>query len=80
MEEDRNANYKTHALVVLANRSEVGFYRIVDKSRIGGLREIYLAENAKLKCMVAPKFLPSHLSQDADCRQTNCNLDVHMPC
>jgi len=47
----------------------VAHYRIVEQIGAGGMGEVYLAEDTKLKRNVALKFLPSHLCQDEDCRE-----------
>ncbi len=68
MSENSNDNDKTQTHLVLAKGTKVGHYRIVDKIGAGGMGEVYLAEDTKLKRKVALKFLPSHLCQDDDCR------------
>jgi len=63
---DHNDNTRTH--VVLTKGTMVGHYRIVEKIGAGGMGEVHLAEDTKLKRNVALKFLPPHLCRDEDCR------------
>ncbi|MCP4566593.1 MAG: serine/threonine-protein kinase [FCB group bacterium] len=60
-------NTRTH--IVLTKGTMVGHYRIVEKIGAGGMGEVYLVEDTKLNRKVALKFLPSHLSQNEDCRK-----------
>jgi len=60
---------KTHTHAVLARGTMVSYYRIVEKIGAGGMGEVYLVEDTKLKRQVALKFLPAHLCQDDDCRK-----------
>jgi len=47
----------------------VSHYRILQKIGAGGMGEIYLAEDTKLKRQVALKFLPRHLTTDPDAKE-----------
>jgi len=48
---------------------QVSHYMITDKIGHGGMGEIYLAEDTKLERNVALKFLPLHLTADAEARE-----------
>jgi len=59
---------KTQTHIVLSKGTMVSHYKIISKIGAGGMGEVFLAEDAKLKRKVALKFPPSHLCQDSDCR------------
>jgi len=61
-------NDRTEAFVALTKGTKVGHYTIIEKIGVGGMGEVYLAEDTKLKRQVALKLLPSHLCQDENCR------------
>ncbi|MHC4215238.1 MAG: protein kinase domain-containing protein, partial [Planctomycetota bacterium] len=58
----------THTHVALTRGTLVQHYQIVEKIGAGGMGEVYLAEDTKLKRQVALKFMPAHLAADDDMR------------
>jgi len=52
--------------MILTKGTMVAHYRIVEKIGAGGMGEVYLVEDTKLKRKVALKFLPTQFSGDAD--------------
>jgi serine/threonine protein kinase len=60
---------KTRTHFALTKGAMVSHYRIIEKIGAGGMGEVYLAEDTKLKRQVALKFLSPHLCQDEECRE-----------
>ena len=59
---------KTQIHVPITKGTMVAHYRIEEKIGAGGMGEVYLAEDTKLKRKVALKFLPSHLVANKEIR------------
>ncbi len=66
---DFEQNDDTHTYVPLTRGMMVGHYRIIEKIGAGGMGEVYLAEDTKLKRQVALKFMPLPYSTDPDARE-----------
>ncbi len=60
---------ETRSFVPLTEGTEVGHYKIISKIGAGGMGEVYLAEDTKLRRRVALKFLPHHYAGDKDLRE-----------
>jgi TolB-like protein/predicted Ser/Thr protein kinase len=69
MTEDHYDEDQTQSFVPLTKGTEVGHYKIVSKIGAGGMGEVYLADDTKLKRQVALKFLPHHYASDKDLRE-----------
>ncbi|MBK7142971.1 MAG: protein kinase [bacterium] len=64
--EDSDDKTRTH--VPLTGGELVSHYRIIEKIGAGGMGEVYLAEDTRLKRNVALKFLPLHLVANEEIR------------
>jgi serine/threonine protein kinase len=69
MTENHRDDDQTQSFVSLTKGTEVGHYKIISKIGAGGMGEVYLAEDTKLKRQVALKFLPHHYAGDKDLRE-----------
>ena len=68
MAPDEHQYDQTRSFIALTKGVMVSHYRIIEKIGAGGMGEVYLAEDTKLRRKVALKFLPPHFCQDEECR------------
>ena len=68
MPADESNDDRTQSFVALTAGTTVAHYTIISKIGAGGMGEVYLADDTKLKRRVALKFIPSHFASDADIR------------
>jgi serine/threonine protein kinase/Flp pilus assembly protein TadD len=69
MAADEPNDDQTQSFIALTSGTIVSQYNIIEKIGSGGMGEVYLAEDTKLKRKVALKFLPAHLCHDEDCHK-----------
>lgn len=59
---------RTQSFGVLSQGAMIGHYRIDSRIGVGGMGEVYLAEDTKLNRQVALKFLPPQMAADPELR------------
>lgn len=68
-EKDEDRLDATRPFKFLSPGTVVSHYKIIKKIGAGGMGVIYEAEDTRLKRHVALKFLPPHVTQDADAKE-----------
>lgn len=56
----------------------VGQYRITSLLGVGGMGEVYLAEDTKLGRKIALKLLPADFTKDVDDKDFRCEADLYL--
>lgn len=64
MPDNHSDNDKTRSFVALTAGAEIAHYKIISKIGSGGMGDVFLGEDTRLKRQVALKFLPVHFSND----------------
>jgi len=60
---------KTNSFFMLRPGLEFSHYRLIERVGAGGMGEVYLADDTKLRRRVALKFLPATMADDPEARQ-----------
>ncbi len=66
MAADELDNDRTRSVKVLAVGTEVSHYKVIERIGAGGMGEVYLAEDTRLKRRIAIKFLQSRFAADKE--------------
>lgn len=64
MPDNRQDDDRTQSFTVLTKGTKVLHYSVIERLGAGGMGEVYLAEDLKLRRLVALKFMPAHLVSD----------------
>jgi len=68
MAEIHRENDRTQSYTPIPKGTVISHYRIIQVIDVGGMGEVYLAEDTELKRTVALKFLPHYLISVADAK------------